>query len=310
MLVSVVLPVYKSAPFIKEVYRRITTLSIKNTSFEIIFVDDGCPMGSWEIIREMASIDSRVKGIKLSKNFGQHFAISAGLQECKGDLVVVMDCDLQEDPTDIPLLIEKLESTKSDVILTLRKKRSYSAVKNFQAKMFYWTLAVLGSRMEFSERISTFSCSRKKVIKEFLKYKDVHRHYLMILRSLGFKTNYVEINHSKREEGKSSYSLLKLLRHSIDGIVFQSNRLLKISIIVGACFVLFSLILSIRILMIYALQGSIPGYTSLIISIFMCTGVILFTLGVHGIYIGKIFDQTRGRPIYIIDEFLNLGETK
>lgn len=310
MLISVVLPVYKSKPFLEEVHKRISSLNLNGKSFEILFVNDGCPIDSWSKIREIAARDPQVKGIKLSRNFGQHFAITAGISESSGDIVIVMDCDLQEDPNDIPKLLEEMDKKGSDVVLTLRKKRSYGFLKNLQAKLFYKVLSFLGAQNEFAERISTFSASRRKVINEFLNYKDVHRHYLMILRSLGFKVSYVEIDHSKREEGKSSYSFLRLLRHSIDGIVFQSNRLLKLSIVIGACFVLFSLLFSIRIIMIYALQGSVPGYPSLIISIFMCAGVILFTLGVHGIYIGKIFDQTRGRPIYIIDEILNKGDRK
>jgi dolichol-phosphate mannosyltransferase len=304
-MLSIVLPVYKSRAFIAKIYERILSISDLGNNFEIIYVNDGCPEGSWDVIRELAEKDRRVIGVNLSRNFGQHFAITAGLEVSQGDIVIVMDCDLQEDPKEIPLLLNKLQEDQSDMVLTLRKIRAHGVIKKYQARVFYALMKVLGAENEFGERVGTFSCLSRKAVIAFLKYDDVHRHYLMIVRTLGFKKSYVEISHSERMEGHSSYSFLKLLNHSLDGLVFQSNRLLKLAVFVGVLFILASAVLSLKLIWGYVSHGSVPGYTSLMLSIFICSGVILFILGIQGVYIGKIFDQTRNRPLFIIDKILN-----
>lgn len=304
-MLSIILPVYKTREFIEKIYEIIKKIPDLNGDFEIIYVNDGCPENSWEIISQLAEKDNRVIGVRLSRNYGQHYAITAGLEVSRGDFVVVMDCDLQEDPADIPVLLNKLKEDDTQIVLTLRKKRAYGLIKNLQAKLFYAFMRALGAHNEFGERVGTFSCLTRKVVENYLKFDDVHRHYLMILRTIGFKKKFIEIDHHQRESGESSYSLIKLLNHSLDGLVFQSNRLLKFAIIFGGIFIFCSIILSIKLIVGYFLHGSLPGYTSLMLSIFMCSGVVLFMLGIQGIYIGKIFDQTRNRPMYIIDQIIN-----
>ena len=307
--ISIVSPVYQAEGIVDELVKRITEDASKITQdFEIILVEDGSPDQSWEEIVRNCETDKRVKGIKLSRNFGQHYAISAGLKESKGDYVVVMDCDLQDNPKYIYDLLNKSKEG-FDIIYTIHKDRKHGKFKTFFASLFHHIHNRLVGNiiLHSSGKIGAYSLLTRKVVDAFSIINDHHRHYLMILRWLGFSKTHITIDHEKRFKGKTSYTYLKLLKLAIDGIVSNSEKLLRLSIYIGFLFSLAGFIWIIYIVIMYFISGFQSGWASIIVLILFSTGLILISLGIVGIYIGKIFEQTKGRPLYLIDKKINFN---
>jgi len=276
------------------------------TNYEIILVDDGSPDNSWRRIEENCRMNSRVKGIKLSRNFGQHHAIAAGLAESKGAYVVVMDCDLQDNPGYIQQLVRKAKDGV-DIVYTVKQERNHGRIKNLFAEMFHrifnW---LVGNKTLYSDgKIGSFSCISRKVVEAYGKLKDYYRPYLVILQWLGFSRAFVTVDHDKRFKGKSSYSFPKLISHAVNGIISQTDRLLKVTISLGFIFVLIGLILIFRIIVKSITSGLRPGWASTIVAIIFSTGLILSSLGITALYVAKIFEQTKERPLYLVDKKIN-----
>jgi dolichol-phosphate mannosyltransferase len=304
-LLSVVSPVYRAEQIVEDFVRQVTAAAEQVTSdFEIILVEDGSRDGTWLKIAAQCAHDSRVKGIKLSRNFGQHFAITAGLEHAHGAHVVVLDCDLQDDPAFIPQLHAKA-CEGYEVVLTEQSERAHSFVRRTFARAFARTLNWLSGETTVDWLVGGYSILSRRAVEALLRIGDVHRHYLGLVRWLGFPIAKIRVAHRPRLSGRSSYNLKKLLRHAIDGWVSQSNRLLYISVALGFTFLLAAVASITVITVLYFVRGFAPGWPSLVVLILTCTGSILISLGVVGIYIGKIFDQVRGRPLYIIERTLN-----
>lgn len=304
MDLSIVIPAYGTRSCIAPLTEEIKNAIPAGVEYEVIFIDDGCPQNSWEAIVTTSVQYSFVKGIKLSRNFGQHYAITAGISKSSGDIVIVMDCDLQDDPSYIPEFMKMIKSGH-DIVYSLREKRSFGYFKNFSAKIYYIILSLLGRRIENSENIGTLTAFTSNIRSYFLMVNDRHRHFLLILKMLGFKSNYIKINHRHRKEGKSSYNVKKLVIHALDGIISQSNKLLTLSIYSGFIFCLFSSIWGFYLCYQYFRFDIPAGYTSLMVGILFSSGLIMAILGIHGLYLGKIFDQARERPMFIIQKEIN-----
>jgi polyisoprenyl-phosphate glycosyltransferase len=245
-----------------------------------------------------------VKGVKLTRNFGQHSAITAGLKESRGQYVVVMDCDLQDNPVYIAPMLEKAREGY-EIIFTRRSKREYSALKNVFARFYFFVFNWLTETQIASASVGAFSLVTRNVVDAFCRVQDAQRHYLMVLRWLGFSYAFVEVQHDKRFRGKSSYNLRRLLSHAINGITSQSNKLLYLSVSVGLLYFCVSLISIVYLVTMYFLHGYKEGWASTIVLLLLSTGLILMAIGVAGIYIGKIFEQVKGRPLYLIDRKIN-----
>jgi dolichol-phosphate mannosyltransferase len=305
LFVSVVSPVYQASGNITELVKRIVfELSQITDRFEIILVEDGSTDDSWNEIVVNCRLHGQVKGIKLSKNYGQHYAITAGLEYSKGDYVVVMDCDLQHDPVHIKDLVNAARQGY-DIVYTVVQDRAFPFLKNILSGFFYSVFNLLTDTAIASKNVGSYSLLTRKAVDAFCRYKDFHRHYLLIVRLLGFRSTQVSIIHHSRAHGKSSYSLGKLINHAVDGITSQSTKLLRLIVGFGLFFVLGSLITALVIIYRYSVHGFLPGWTSLIVVILLCTGAILLSLGVIGIYISKMFDQVKNRPLYLVEQLIN-----
>jgi dolichol-phosphate mannosyltransferase len=306
-LISVVSPVYRAANIVDELVKRITEEVSKITpNFEIILVEDGSPDDSWQAIEKNCHSYPYVKGIKLSRNFGQHYAITAGLEHTEGDYVVLMDCDLQDNPKYIVSMYQKAIEEKVDIVYTKKAKREHSFFKNITAKLFFYIFNYLSSNQKADDRTGAYSLLSRKVVNAFCQVKDYHRHYLMVLRWLGFSSSYIDIIHETRYKGKSSYNFYKLIKHALDGITSQSDRLLTLSIKLGFILCFLSIFWACYLVIAYFIHGALPGYTSLMAMLQLSTGLILMSVGTMGIYVGKIFAQSKGRPLYFIDKQINL----
>ncbi|MFC0605135.1 glycosyltransferase family 2 protein [Winogradskyella pulchriflava] len=307
MKISVVSPVYMAEKIVPELVKRITAeLELITNDFEIILVDDCGPDNSWQKIQEECKNKSFVKGIKLSRNFGQHYAISAGVANAKGDVIVLMDCDLQDNPKDIHLLLQK-HKEGYDVVFTKRKKRKHTFVKRVNAYI-YNRLFTFFSKGDYDINSGSLVLFTKRVGEEFNKLQDTDRLYLQMLKWIGFKSTVVTVEHNKRFEGKSSYSFFKLVKIGIQGWTSHSDKLLKLSVYLGLVLSLISFIASISIVIKYFFYNLLPGWPSIIVTILFSTGVILMSIGVLGLYVGKIFVQSKNRPLYIIDKSVNINE--
>ena len=295
---SVVLACYNSAACLSPLYQRLSAvLQSLGCSYEIVFVEDGGTDNSWEQLLQLAKQDSRVRAYKQSRNFGQHATSTAGLSLSKGKWVVVMDCDLQDPPEYIPLLIEKALEGDYDVVLAERIGRQQNILRKAMADSYAWMLRVF-SQPNFTGKYATFSLISRKVVDAFLQFSDQNRHYLLILLWLGFRQGSISYQHAERAGGKSSYSLIALIRHALQGIFFQTTVLLKSIVALGFATSVSGLLLAVYAILVHS---SIEGWTSIVVLILMLGGIILSCLGIVGLYIGEIFEQVRGRPLFVID---------
>lgn len=299
--ISVVSPVYKAEKIVDELVKRlIAALSTVTESFEIILVEDCGPDNSWDKIAENCKKYSNVKGIKLSKNFGQHHAITAGLDHAKGDWVVVMDCDLQDRPEEIPKLYKQAEKG-FDIVFARRAERQDGFTKKLSSRIFYASFTYL-SGMEQDGSVSNFGIYSRKAIDAVNLMREPIRVFTAMSRWVGFKTSYVDVVHDKRFEGTSSYNWGRLIDFAIDYSISYSQKPLKLTVKLGLIISLMSLLYVIYIAVMY-MMGQImrPGYTSLIVSIWLLSGLIIFTLGIIGLYVGKTYEGIKSRPIYIVN---------
>jgi len=305
--ISVVSPVYLGEPCVSELVCQIRQEVEKITrNYEVILVEDGSPDGSWGRIEESCRQDHRVKGIRLSRNFGQHYALTAGLAASRGKYVIVLDCDLQDDPRYIPYLYEAAQAGAA-IVYTRKRKRAHEGTKDLLGRMFHKVLNMLvgTEQLHSQSEVGNYSLLNRRVVDAFLELNDYHRHYLGILRWLGFSSTYVEIEHRQRPFGKSSYSFVKLAREAVNGITSQTDRLLYLSIAVGFFFFALSLIAAAYVVAAYFLHGFREGWASVVVLILTSTGIILMSLGVTGVYIGKTFEQSKNRPLYVVSERVN-----
>lgn len=300
--ISVVSPIYMGEKMLDELVERVTkAVSTITENFEIILVDDCGPDKSWEKISEIAKKNSKVKGLKLSRNFGQHYAITAGLDESRGEYVIVMDCDLQDVPEEIPNLYQKILEG-NDIVLARRTERQDNFTKKLFSILFYKVLSYL-SGMEFDASVANFGIYKSNVINQLKLMREQIRYFPAFIRWVGFKKTSLNVNHSERVEGKSSYNLKKLINLALDIILSFSEKPMRIIIKIGIYISLFSFLFGIYILVKASLNGfSQQGYASIIFSIWFLSGIIILITGVTGLYIGKIFQAVKNRPIYIISE--------
>jgi polyisoprenyl-phosphate glycosyltransferase len=304
---SVVVAVYGCADCLATLHRRLVgTLEALVDSFELVFVDDGSPDDAWDVITRLAAEDRRVRALRLSRNFGQHAAITAGLAESRGQMIVVMDCDLQDQPEEIPRLYERAQEGYA-IVFAARRSRRDSAFRRVAARTYFWLLNRL-VEAKIEGEYGTFSIISRRVRDAYLSVGDQGRHYLFILYWLGFEQSAVDVAHAPRAAGKSAYTFRKLVRHAVEGVFFQTTVLLRWIVYFGFFVALMGVVLALIFVAIVIFGNPYPGWTSLAVLILIVGGFIIMSTGVTGLYIGKIFDQVKGRPQYVVREILNRSE--
>ncbi len=305
MQLSIVSPVYHGEKMVEQLVERISkSVSTITPDYEIILVNDASPDNSWLKIKELCANNNRVKGINLSRNFGQHYAISAGLSLCSGEWIVVMDCDLQDRPEEIPHLYNKAQEG-FDIVYARRVVRHDGFFKRISSKIFHSVFDWLSGTKSDSS-ISNFGVYNKIVIDEYNKMGEVARSFDSLIKYLGFNTATVDVKHDYRGEGKSSYTLKKLLSLSFDVMISNTNKPLKMAIGFGFFMSFISFCLAVfNVIAKYVGNIGVEGYTSTVFSIWFVGGILLMMLGILGLYVGKIFDQVKQRPIFVIREKLN-----
>lgn len=302
---SIVSPVYRAEKMVHMLVERIVkSVSTITEDFEIILVNDASPDASWSVIEHECAQDKRVKGINLSRNFGQHYAITAGLHYAQGEWVVVMDCDLQDRPEEIPALYQKVLEGY-DIVYARRVDRQDKGLKKLSSTLFHRIFDYLsGSKTD--KTIANFGIYKQCVIAEYNRMPELARSFGTLIRYLGFTKTTIDVQHAERAEGKSSYNLYKLLKLSFDVIISNSNKPLRMAVGLGFAMSALSFLLALYNV-IARLVGfiSFPGYTTTVFSIWFVGGLMLFVMGVLGLYIGKIFDQVKGRQLFIVKDKVN-----
>lgn len=300
--ISVVIPVYLCETCLEELVIRLEKVLRELTDkFEVIMVNDSSPDNSWMVIKQLANQYNFFRGIDFSRNFGQHNAISAGLDHSSGEWVVVMDCDLQDQPEEINKLYRKA-SEGYDVVFGKRLLRRDGFFKKLSSKVFHRVYGYFTDQQS-DPSIANYGIYSRKVIDNFQFLREQNRMFPFFIKWLGFKTAEVAIDHSERRSGKTSYNLSRLVNLAADSIVSQSNKPLRLSIKFGFLLSILSIAYALYRVYRYFIFGvPVPGWTSVIVSIYFLSGVLLANMGILGLYIGKVFNETKKRPIYVVNE--------
>ena len=296
---SVVIPVYNCAGSLRELHARLTAALREVTpDYEIVLVDDRSTDGAWELLRELALEDPRLRVVRLSRNFGQHAAITAGLTRSTGNWTVVMDCDLQEPPEEIPRLYAKAQEGY-EIVRAVREGRRHSAFRRLSATIYRRMLSEREGEIEFS----TLSIISRKVVDTFLQLRDRDREYQLVLDWLGFSQASISFAHAERAGGSpSTYGLRELVRVALDGMFFRTTVLLRWIVFAGFCVAAIGVVMAAYAVFSRYVEGAPPGYTSIVVLLLLLSGFIILALGIVGLYIGRIFDQVKGRPLFVVDE--------
>ena len=308
MDLSVVSPVYRGEKMLSELVERIhKAISPLTDNYEIVLVNDCSPDNSWERISEICKVDKKVKGINLSRNFGQPYAITAGLTYAKGNYIAVIDCDLQNKPEDLPAMYQKaLEGY--DVVSARRVVREDTFMKRMSSAIFHRVYDFL-SGFDTDKAVAEFGIYSRKIVDVYCSIPEYSRSFVELIHTLGFKKTTVDVLHDHRLEGKSSYNLYRLLKLSYNSIISNSNRPLHLAVALGLIMSLLSFLMAIyNIFAKFWGLNEVAGYTSTIFSIWFVGGLLLLMMGVLGLYIGKIFDQVKGRPVFIVSDTLNIEQ--
>jgi len=304
--ISVIIPVYNCGSCLIALYSRLKgSLEKVSSDFEIILINDASPDDAWEIITDLADQDNRIKGINLSRNFGQHSAITAGMDYCQGNWVVVMDCDLQEQPEDIIKLHNKAMEG-FDIVLGKRTNRYDPFLNKVLSSIFYKLLSFL-TDIKLDPDVGTFRIMTTKVVKNYRLLNERLLFFNAMITWLGFKVAYVDVNHNVRQTGKTSYNLRKRIRLAINGIISFSDKPLKIIICTGVIISLFALIFIVIMVVDNIINGTeMLGWSLLIAAIGLSTGLLIIVIGIVGLYVGSILKEVKQRPRYIYRDLINI----
>lgn len=300
--ISFVVPVYGSPDSLEPLSRRIRDVCAgMGISYELILVDDRCPKNSWLTVTRLTESDPAIVGVRLSRNFGQHAAIQAGLSRVRGDWIVVMDCDLQDRPEEVPRLLE--EASKGfDIVRARRLSRNDPAYRRLVSTIYYRLLSYLTGTYQ-DPGFSNFGIYHRKVIDVITQWQEESKYFPAILSWVGFSNSTLTVEQDRRFSGRSSYTLFKLFRLGLNVIVGFSDKPLKLVMVAGFVMALLSFGVSFFILAAH-LMGflTVEGWASIALSLWFLSGCLLFSLGLTGLYVGRVLAEVKGRPSFIVDQ--------
>ena len=306
-LYSVIIPIFNEFELLMSSYMRVKgVMDTLNNPYELIFVDDGSIDGSYDILKEIAEDDANAKVLVLSRNFGHQTAVTAGMKISRGDAVIIIDGDMQDPPELIPDML-RLWKQGYEIVYGKRKKRlGETFMKKFTASAYYKILNKL-SDGGIPEDAGDFRLLDRKVV-DVMNRMPEHNRYLRGMSAwAGFKQYPLEYVREERKEGKSKYTLRKMLRLASDGAISMSGKLLKYVGLGGMALTLIGNVGLITAIIIWILYG-LPSVLLLASLMGFFTGLLLLALGILGAYIGRIYDETKGRPLYVIKETFNYKE--
>lgn len=306
--ISVVIPVYNNEGALVELASRLlSSLSNLVNHFEVIFVDDGSLDKSAAVLRDIALQHSQVKVVFLSRNFGQHPAISAGFDHARGDVIVLMDADLEDRPEDISLFVSAIRENKVDVVYCVKKNLGDAKRNRLTSKLYHYVFSRLIAR-KIPANIGTFRAFNRKFLMALRQFKEANVLYGPLMFYMGFESTFIEVDYSSTDNARSSYTFSKRLKLATDSLISYTDIPHRVSLFMGAVLFVGSFLYSIIILLQYLAFGvSLPSGSTLILLVLVLTlGSLMIFLGVIGNYIFRVYQEVLGRPRYLITEKLNL----
>ncbi|MDL2254740.1 glycosyltransferase family 2 protein [Bacteroidales bacterium OttesenSCG-928-J16] len=308
---SVIASVYNEEEGIMDFYKELSAvLASLGITYEIIFINDGSRDDTPALLKEIAEQDEKVKVVNFSRNFGHEAAMIAGIDHCCGEAVICMDSDLQHPPAMIPAMLQKRAEGFEVVNMVRTERKDAGFFQKMRSKLFYKFINSISS-IKLAENASDFFLISRRVCKILQSdFRERTRFLRGIIQIVGFKKTTLDYVAKERTAGKSKYSFMKLLLLSFTAISSFSKFPLQLGIITGLIFVLISVILIIYSLVMWILEAPVSGYTTLIVFMSAFAGIQLFITGIIGQYISYIFDETKARPIYIVEDVINYKDTK
>lgn len=306
MFLTIVVPCYNEEVVLHETTKRLSLVAARLKAdyaieARILYIDDGSVDGTWPLIVHLAQEDRRVAGLKLAHNAGHQHALWAGLERAvdMGDAVVSIDADLQDDPQAIVAMAEKYLQG-ADIVYGVRQSRQTDTLfKRQTALIYYRLLRMMGGDVVYNH--ADYRLMSQRAVRALLQYPERNLFIRGLVRTLGFREDTVYYDRAERFAGKSKYPLSRMLSFAWDGITSFSVRPLRIITSLGLCFILISIGVIIWALTAYASGHTLPGWTSLLISVWFVGGAILTALGIIGEYVGKIYKEVKHRPRFIVE---------
>lgn len=304
-VLSVVSPVYGCRGCLEELVDSLAANVQALANFEVILVDDASPDQSWPRIQELAQTRPWLRGVRLARNFGQHSAISAGIELARGEWVVVMDCDLQDPPAAIPALYRKAVDEQFDTVFAQRINRKDSWSKRLASWGFFKLLGWLTNIPQDSST-ANFGIFHRKVINAVCSMPERDRCFPLMVKWAGFRSTAIPVEHAKRQVGQSTYDLRKMVKLAMGIALSYSEKPLRMVASSGLVAALIAFVMvGYSILRWMAGDVAVAGFTSIIASLWLVGGLILFSMGIVGLYVGQVFRNAQGRPSFIISESVN-----
>lgn len=305
-LVSIVVPVFGNAESLPELWQRIaSTLTPVYSRFELILIDDGSPDDSWEVIQQLAATDARVKGIRLSRNFGQHPAIAAGFDRATGDVIVLMDGDLEDRPESLPQIIGRL-SPEIDIVYTV--KMGAHEESRLTSALFHQVFSrIIGATVP--RNIGTLRVFNRKVLEAIRAHTEYNVLFGPLMFFIGFPSLFVEVERDIRRHGRSSYTFMKRLRMAVRSLVSYTdipNRLFLMfgTLIVGGAALYAVVVITQSLFFDVKLP---PGLTLIVLLNVFFIGITIMSLGIIGSYVFRVYQEVLGRPRYLVAQQVNIA---
>lgn len=307
MLISVVIPVYGAPKVLQALYERLVDALTPWTDFELIMVNDCCPFGSGQVLEELAAKDPRVKFIDFLRNYGQHTAITAGLDYASGDYAVVMDCDLQDQPEEIKTLYDHLISQKYEAVFGIRAGRQHGLVQRLESKLFVISHHLLiPGIVRTNDDVGNFSIITRKVVNAYRLFREEERLYGIVISRILPDIGFINIPHAQRVEGKSSYTFYKRLRLAYNTLIYNSNKPLRLAIYFAFGAFAVAAGIGLKTFITYYIHGvAISGWTSLMLVLCFFSGLQMLFMGILGAYLGTVSTAVKRRPLYLVTRSMN-----
>lgn len=310
MLISVIIPCYNEGPVLRLCHREVTAaLSGIGQPYEIIFVNDGSTDETLGLIKELAAQDAHIGFVSFSRNFGKEAAMLAGMEASKGDIVTVMDADMQDPPALLPEMFKAITQEGYDSVATRRVTRAGEPpIRSFFARRFYRIIRSM-SKVEIIDGARDYRMMTRQMADAVISLQETHRFSKGIFGWVGFHTKWMEYENTKRAAGETKWSFWKLFKYAIEGIVSFTTVPLRFASISGFVISFFAFIYLVVILLRTLIIGvDVPGYASQLVTVLLLGGIQLISIGILGEYVARTYMETKNRPIYIVKEKKGSGE--
>jgi dolichol-phosphate mannosyltransferase len=304
--VSVIVPVFGNAKSLPELWQRIVSaLTPVYPQFELILVDDGSPDDSWAVIQQLAAVNPRVKGVRLSRNFGQHPAIAAGFDRATGDVIVLMDADLEDRPESLPGIIARL-SPEIDIVYTV--KAGAPGESRFTSAVFHWVFSRI-IRATVPGNIGTLRTFNRKVLQAIRAHTEYNVLFGPLMFFIGFPSLFVEVERDVRRHGRSSYTFMKRLRLAMRSLVSYTDIPNRLFLMFGTSIVGIAALYAVAVILQNLLLGVRlpPGLTLIVLLNVFFIGITIMSLGIIGSYVFRVYQEVLGRPRYLVAQQVNIA---